>query len=165
MSDVKSFIISDLHLGHRNIVKYCSRPFINTHEMNVALVANWNNAVSNNDTVYFLGDLSRRTDFWFEKLNGNIVFIKGNHDSSEKIKFYQNYVLEYRGYKFFLSHRPNQAPKDWTGWSIFGHVHNNRLEEYPFIDIENKRINISIELIDYRPMNIDDLIRKIEKYT
>ena len=39
------FITSDLHLGHKNIIKYCDRPFRDTHDMNKNLVDNWNNAV------------------------------------------------------------------------------------------------------------------------
>lgn len=163
----KIFITSDLHLDHTNIIKYCKRPFINTEAMNTTLVDNWNNTISKKDTVYFLGDLaygrgSKSTDDWLKQLNGKIIFIKGNHDQSDKIKFHEIYTLEYSGYRFFLSHEPEQVPKDWDGWAICGHHHNNRSEEYPFIDKKNKRINISTELTKFRPVDIDDLIKKIE---
>ena len=164
----KTFITSDLHLDHTNIIKYCKRPFLNTEDMNKTLVDNWNNTISNKDTVYFLGDLaygkgSRNTDYWLKQLNGKIIFIKGNHDKSDKIKFHETYILEYGEYKFFLSHEPEQVPKDWDGWAICGHHHNNKLEEYPFIDKKHKRINVSIELTKFRPVDMDELIKKIEK--
>jgi calcineurin-like phosphoesterase family protein/2'-5' RNA ligase len=164
----KTFITSDLHLDHTNIIKYCKRPFLNTEDMNKTLVDNWNNIISNKDTVYFLGDLaygrgSRNTDYWLKQLNGKIIFIKGNHDKSDKIKLHETYILEYGGYKFFLSHEPEQVPKDWDGWAICGHHHNNKLDEYPFIDKKNQRINISTELTKFRPVDMDELIKKMEE--
>lgn len=164
----KTFITSDLHLDHTNIIKYCNRPFLNIEEMNKTIVDNWNNTISNKDIVFFLGDLaygrkSRSTDYWLKQLNGKIIFIKGNHDKSDKIKFHETYILKFREYKFFLSHDPEQVPKDWDGWVIFGHHHNNNLEQYPFIDKKKKQINISTELTKFRPILIDDLIKNIEE--
>ena len=167
-SKPKSFITSDLHLDHTNIIKYCKRPFINTEEMNKILIDNWNNTVSEKDTVYFLGDLafgsgSKSTDYWLKQLNGKIIFIKGNHDKSEKIKFHESYTLDYKNYKFLLTHEPEQVPNVWDGWAICGHHHNNKIQEYPFINKINKKINVSVELTKYRPVDIDEIIKKIEE--
>jgi calcineurin-like phosphoesterase family protein len=164
----KIFIASDLHLDHTNIIKYCKRPFLNTEEMNKTLIENWNNTISKKDTVYFLGDIaygrgSKSTDFWLNKLNGKIIFLKGSHDKSNKIKFHDTFILEYGDYKFFLAHEPEKVPKHWDRWAICGHHHNNKIKEYPFIDRKNKRINISVELTKYKPVEIDELIKKIEE--
>ncbi len=164
----KIFITSDLHMDHKNIMKYCVRPFLAVEDMNRTLVNNWNNTVSKKDTVYFLGDLafgrgSRSTDYWMKKLNGKIVFLKGNHDKSSKIKFHDNYTLEYRGYKFFLTHEPESIPEEWDGWAICGHHHNNKMDEYPFFDRENRRFNVSTELTKFCPIEMDDLIRQIQE--
>ena len=85
----------------------------------------------------------------------------GNHDKSDKIKIHDSYTLDYKGNKFFLTHRPEDVPKDWKGWAICGHHHNNKLEEYPFINKKNKRVNISTELTKFRPVDMDELIKKI----
>ncbi len=175
----KIFITSDLHLDHANIIKYCKRPFLNTDDMNKTLIDNWNNTISNKDTVYFLGDMSfgkgsRSADYWLSKLNGNIFFIRGfsykpsgernQHDRISKTKnVFDNLVIEYKNRKFFLVHDPDQVPSDWKGWAICGHHHNNKLEEYPFIDKVNKRINVSVELTKYKPVDIDNIIKMIEK--
>jgi calcineurin-like phosphoesterase family protein len=54
----KNFYIADLHFGHWNIVRYDNRPFESIEEMDNALIRNWNNVVSDEDTVYILGDIS-----------------------------------------------------------------------------------------------------------
>ncbi len=164
----KIFITSDLHLDHKNIIKYCKRPFIDVKDMNETLVSNWNATINKKDAVFFLGDLaygkgSKTFDQWADKLNGKIIFIKGNHDKSDKIPLYETYILRCCGYEFFLSHRPDQVPELWNGWSIHGHIHNNDLKKYPFIDKEHKKINVSIELTKYKPVSIYDLIKEIEK--
>ena len=51
------FFISDLHFSHTNIIKYESRPFANSVEMNDTLIKNWNMKVQPTDTVYILGTM------------------------------------------------------------------------------------------------------------
>lgn len=162
----KVFITSDLHLDHANIIKYCQRPFINVAEMNKTLVSNWNNTIRNKDKVYFLGDLafgtgSKSTDYWVKQLHGKIIFIKGNHERSEKLKLHERYILDYKGHKFYLTHDPADVPRDWTDWAICGHHHNNDIQKFPFIDKVNKRINVSVELTKFRPVDMDEIILKV----
>lgn len=164
----KIFFTSDLHLDHANIIKYCKRPFPNVSDMNSTLIRNWNDAVSNKDTIYFLGDLafgrsSMPTDYWLKKLNGKIIFIRGNHDKSSRIQFYDSLIFEHAGMKFFLTHRPENVPKDWDGWAICGHHHNHYPLEHPFINKKTKKINVSVELTRYRPVSIDEIMDKIKE--
>lgn len=159
----KVFLISDLHLDHYNIIKYCNRPFSSVREMNWFIVNNWNNVVKDNDVVYFLGDMSfgkgsREADYWLKKLKGKIIFIKGSHDKPKKIKTFNEFILEYKHIKFLLIHDPKDA-KNWNSWIVHGHHHNHDLENYPFINGEKKTINMSIELINYKPLDIEELFR------
>lgn len=163
----KIFVTSDQHFDHANIIKYCNRPFSDTEEMNKTLLHKWNNTVCNEDTVYFLGDLafgtgSRPTDYWVKQLNGKIIFIKGSHDRSKNINFLQNYKLQYGKYIFFLVHDPAHAPKNWNGWIIYGHLHNHA-PEYPFMNREKRTMNVSVELTNYKPVDMDEIIKKIEE--
>lgn len=157
------YVISDLHLDHANIIRYCARPFSysNTEEMNWVLINNWNNCIHGN-TIYFLGDLSfgkgsRPANYWLPKLNGDITFIRGNHEMN--VRGSKNYeILEYRNHRFLLVHDPDNLPIKWTGWIIHGHKHNNDMKNYPFINGEKKTINVSAELVNYHPLNLDFLI-------
>ena len=49
---------ADTHIGHRNIIKYCQRPFSDVEDMNKTLISNWNKVVGINDYVFHLGDFS-----------------------------------------------------------------------------------------------------------
>lgn len=55
------FFISDLHVGHANVIKFDGRPFQNTDEMHIELIKRWNSVVNTDSIVYFSEDL-----FFFE---------------------------------------------------------------------------------------------------
>ena len=81
---VTAWFTADLHLGHRNIVDYCNRPFHDVHAMNDALVENWNEAVAPGDTVGVVGDFAlgkiAETLPLVSKLHGHKILVAGNHD-------------------------------------------------------------------------------------
>ena len=47
---------ADFHLGHKNIIRYCNRPFETVEEMNHTILERLNACVKANDILYFLGD-------------------------------------------------------------------------------------------------------------
>jgi len=49
---------ADYHLSHKNIIKYCNRPFVNVNEMNTAILNNLESKVKQGDTLYFIGDIT-----------------------------------------------------------------------------------------------------------
>lgn len=81
-----TFLISDLHFGHRNILHIGKgRPFNTIEEHDQALIDNWNSVVKAGDLVYVLGDFSIETSIDkirepLSKLNGMKHLILGNHD-------------------------------------------------------------------------------------
>ena len=77
------YFTSDLHLGHKNCIEFCSRPFSDIEEMDEAIIDRWNSRVKNDDTVYIIGDLvweSSDPTKYISRLNGKKVLIAGNHD-------------------------------------------------------------------------------------
>lgn len=85
----KLYFTSDLHFFHANVIKHDSRPFKDVDEMNQTLIDNWNQTIKQDDTVFYLGDLSwsglQKTKEITDQLNGKIHFILGNHDNYKVI--------------------------------------------------------------------------------
>lgn len=96
--DPKTFFWSDPHFGHRNIIKYCHRPWNSGRDesgetvvtdddvrrMDDDLVANFNAAVGPDDLTWCLGDFAlgdrSRIPELVSRLNGRINLVMGNHD-------------------------------------------------------------------------------------
>lgn len=77
------YFTSDQHFGHKNVIKYCQRPYNNVEEMNEDIITRWNSVVTIDDTVYILGDFSlslEAVESIPHRLNGNKFLIPGNHD-------------------------------------------------------------------------------------
>ena len=155
---MNTYLTSDLHLGHSNIIKYCNRPFPDVESMNKYLITKWNETVSKSDKVYFLGDLSFLTEKWIPLLNGNITFIKGNHDKFKNTQSFPSIILEWQGECFYLIHNPRDVPPDWESWIIHGHVHNNK----PF-RVDEKTFNVSTDVTFFRPIELSYIIEKIKE--
>jgi calcineurin-like phosphoesterase family protein len=82
----KTFISSDHHFCHKNILKFCAdtRLFDSIEEHNEQLIVRHNEVVGAEDDVYFLGDFAF-TDAGMiatilDMMNGRKHFIFGNHD-------------------------------------------------------------------------------------
>ncbi|WP_169743623.1 metallophosphoesterase [Methanolacinia paynteri] len=164
------YLLSDLHLGHSDIIWGAARPYPpgDWKRMDKVLINNWNNIIKPSDTVYYLGDLTynldRRTcDYYLSKLNGNIEFIKGNHDGSME-GLPEQMTISYSGRDFLLVHDPKSRPEGYHGWTIHGHVHNSRISDYPFIDFTNKTINVCCELTGYHPIKLGEISGLIDLY-
>jgi len=151
-----TFVISDTHFSHERIRKYAKRPYRTTYGMNKSMVIKWNQSIFSQDTVYFLGDFAwSHIGYYITHLNGHKIFIRGNHD--DKLHgTKKSAVVEYEDYTFLLIHNPEWIT-DWNGWVIHGHVHNKK----PFIDLPRKRINVSVEMIGYRPVSLHRIVQTI----
>jgi calcineurin-like phosphoesterase family protein len=129
-----TFFTSDQHFDHKNIIKYCHRPFANVDEMNEALVEKHNAIVTNYDTVYHLGDFcfSGKGKSWLDRLNGRKhILIKGNHDHNHSLSFFDE-IYDVRKVKIgadsvWLSHYAHLVwPQAHYGvYHLFGHSHGN----------------------------------------
>lgn len=160
----KVFFISDLHLGHLNIIRYCNRPFKSLEEMEEEILRKWNETVGKDDVVFFGGDLvfgrrGKPPAHYLSQLNGTIYFVKGNHDKRKDISIpvYSYLDLRLGDIRFRLVHNPDEWGH-YKGWLIHGHHHNNRPEEFPIVDRGKRTINISCELLDYRPMSLWEML-------
>ena len=169
---MRRFLIADTHFGHRNIIEYAHRPFRDIDHMDKTLIRNWNQTVRKEDLVYVLGDftLSRRMEIisdLLEQLNGRKILIMGNHDT-RRARDYVACGFEVATRKpmmvepgVILMHKPFEDPSLTCPRYIyfFGHVHDKKC---PMDEIPNCRC-VSVERIDYRPIDLDQAISAIRK--
>jgi len=162
--NINYFVYSDTHFGHKNILKYDNRPFLNIKIHDEKLISNWNKQVGEDDVIFFLGDFALSSKWYMysimERLNGIKYFIKGNHDKKDTIKMYKEYgklllpIQKIVIYKqvFILCHYPIES---WEGRNaqrsihIHGHCHTENTKKF-----EN-RYNVSANRVDYIPVNVN----------
>ena len=75
------YFTADTHFGHCNVIRFCDRPFASAEEMDEAMIQNWNDRVTGNDTVYILGDMffrSTNAEEILKRLKGKKRLIFGN---------------------------------------------------------------------------------------
>jgi len=122
------WITSDHHFFHRNIIKYCNRPFNSVSEMNEFMIKKWNEKVGDNDIVLHLGDFAfkGRAREIRNRLNGTIILIRGNHDYN--LTEGEGFIIVDGSLTIgnkILSHRPLEIiPEGFI--NIFGHIHHNK---------------------------------------
>ena len=172
------FFISDLHVGHANVIKYDGRPFKTTDEMHVELIKRWNSVVGPDSIVYFLGDLSfTRSDMtkWFVwQLNGKIHAIAGNHDKPKDLRslgrfeevhdygteigVYDEDSLQSRGsqgyQKIVMAHYPilSWNKSHYGAWHLHGHCHGSLMKTMPDY-YKRKVMDVGCNMIDYTPIS------------
>ena len=176
-----SFLISDTHFGHAGVCKFLRedgvtklRPWDDPEEMDEFIVAAWNERVRPNDKVYHLGDvvMSRKHLAILERLNGDKVLIRGNHDIF-KLEDYTKYFRDVRGYHvmngMILSHIPvHEESLGRFGTNIHGHLHAGRVKKSWGVDDTSARRAIDpryhcvcVEQTDYAPILFEDVIKRI----
>lgn len=185
-----TWFTSDTHFCHANIINLSHRPFKTVEEMNETLIENWNNAVRPGDIVWHLGDVGMGPLLRFKhlvaRLNGHKHLISGNHDEVwsghrkahrvqrewlEVFDTIQPFArLKLAGQDVLMSHFPYRGGGNHTAterysdyqfpnngmWLIHGHVHN-------LWGQRNRQLNVGVDVCDYRPLIIDEIVSIIEK--
>lgn len=168
------YFTSDLHLGHKNVLKLCNRPFSSIEEMDACLIDNWNSRVTNNDTVYILGDLMFRNSVppeeYLSQLKGKKHLIRGNHDRDWMKKvdinkyFVSNENLSFISdgkHRITVCHYPMMSwPHISTnGYMVFGHIHHNTDAVYwPIIEQSELMLNAGVDINGFKPVTFDELV-------
>ncbi len=172
MSNKQTHFTSDLHLFHKNILKFTRRPVKSVEEMHKVLVENWNSDVNPDDDVYILGDTSfgkvSETLEIIKELNGNLYFLQGNHCSDNlmnqlrKLPKCHAYSTPYLKRKFdkqhvIMCHYPIACwdKERYGSYMLYGHTHNT-------YENHGKSIDVGIDAAwenygKFRPLTIDEI--------
>ena len=179
------YFTADTHFCHSNIIGSCDRPFEDVHEMNEAMIENWNSYVTGRDEIYILGDFLYKGKVWeanaiLAKLKGRKFLIKGNHEkyltdpnfNTEVFEWIKDYhVFMYDGVLITLFHYPMLL---WHGSHrgsihLYGHVHNNGIKDPDFGKQLNllgpRAINVGVDVNDFFPVSIKTIMDKANEKT
>lgn len=170
MSDV--YVISDLHLGHKNILKFAGtfRYGSTVDEHDDWLVEQWNSVVTKRDWVWVLGDVAFNKDalHLMQMMRGNKRLILGNHDMFP-LGLYNKYFVSIHGLvsksvngrRAWLSHAPIHQDELRGCKNIHGHVHMNYIvkqnDDYKYAR-DDRYVNACVEASYGVPRKLTDLV-------
>lgn len=170
-----TFFTADLHLGHKNIIEFCNRPFKDVEHMNKRLIANINERCKPTDTLYHLGDFAFTSgqqgtpinpQQYEEMINCKVIHIMGNHDKNNSLRRSIRYAeLHAGGYRLCLQHKPPEILRCFPGATeqnevyLVGHVH----QLWTRITIKGRLvINMGTDVWDYYPKSLPEIIKHIQ---
>ena len=182
---------SDLHFGHRNILKFCKRPWDTVEEMNEGLIQNWNRVVGKDDLVFNLGDFAFATNGrWKElinRLNGHIHLILGNHDvvrwpGDKTMELFDSVshqmILKIDGRTVYLNHYPYlcfggawRKPENAV-YQLFGHTHSGPncggTDTDRLVNLFPYQYDVGVDNNNYTPVSwqqVQEIINKQVEYS
>lgn len=138
---MKTFITSDLHFEHKNILKYSPLTrgqYKCITEMREDIIAKWNSKVAPKDLVYILGDVAfctaKQAAEIMGRLNGKKILVIGNHDEklvqnqefcSQFIEVTHYKTITHKGVFIVMSHFPFLQWDRMHRGSVhfYGHLH------------------------------------------
>ena len=181
---MKTFFISDLHLGHANVIHFDSRPWETVEEMDAGLIERWNRKVRKEDHVYVLGDFAYKNrtpvEEYTKQLNGFIHLIRGNHDKrSEAYECCFREVVDYKDLtimeegvkcRLTLSHYfiPLYDGARHMAFMLHGHTHKTKesvmeeklKDEIRAAGIRCEAYNVGAMWQDYEPQTLSEIIAR-----
>lgn len=164
------WLISDTHFNHSKLEDWGARSGTWQTQLYEGI-----NHIPDGDTLIHLGDICIGNDAEVhEQIKlcvGNkvrTILVRGNHDK-KGVAWYENngwdFVVDgleliYQGHYLHLTHRPARY-NNQNSFNIHGHTHGNlhRSEEYLEFYDKTYHIDISPELMGFKPIRLDTLLK------
>jgi len=153
------FFTADQHLYHKNVIKYCNRPFNNVEEMSETIISNHNEVVNKNDTVIHAGDftfVNNRQDVQkiIDRLNGTNIFLKGCHDRwlpNNNPQIWRKTIN--KQYIVVCHYNMRTWPRSHYGsWQLFAHSHGT-------LDPVGKQHDIGVDNNNFYPVSFNKITK------
>ena len=157
-----TWIITDTHFWHHNIIKYCDRP----KDHNERMIQAWCDMVQPEDEIIHLGDVifgSKKSGLvdLLASLPGIKHHIRGNHDKKSPDYYVDSGFTTSANFfvrdQIYFSHRPEQVLRPGCKINIHGHVHNAQPREYHYFP---KSVALIIEYEDYKPVDLEEFMAR-----
>lgn len=166
------FFISDLHLGHRNIVNFVDkngegklRPFDSIEQHDEFVIDSINRVVAPSDRLILVGDcvMNKKHMNMLERINGRKTLVFGNHDP-RAVEYIAPYFEQIGGAiemdMFIVTHipvHPLQLVHRFDG-NIHGHLHDCVVPDPRNPDNADPRyFNVCVEQLNYTPIAFEEL--------
>ena len=157
------FYTADLHFHYEPFLP--SRPFDTVEDMDRQLIDRWNEAVSEDDTVYVVGDVGYNRGLVpgdaLSRLRGHKHLIRGNHDTGfenagELYRYFETVTdfneIDDGDTHIILCHYPILYRK--RGYMVHGHLHQTRGPEYDILRRLPRMLNAGVDVNFYRPVTL-----------
>lgn len=161
------FYTADLHFHYKPFLP--GRPFASVEEMDEAMIRLWNETVTDEDSVYVVGDVGYNGGYVpgdaLGRLQGRKHLIRGNHDTgfenAPKLFDYFETVTDFNEIDdgethILLCHYPILYRK--RGYMIHGHLHQARGPEYDTLRQMPRMLNAGVDVNFYRPVTLAQLV-------
>lgn len=161
------FYTADFHFHYKPFLP--GRPFASVEEMDEAMIRLWNETVTDEDTVYVVGDVGYNGGYVpgdaLGRLRGRKHLIRGNHDTgfenAPKLFDYFETVTDFNEIDdgethILLCHYPILYRK--RGYMIHGHLHQARGPEYDILRQMPRMLNAGVDVNFYRPVTLAQLV-------
>jgi len=158
---MKTFLVADLHFGHKNIIKYENRPFASVEQMNEMLLQNINETVQSDDELFILGDFafcggSKIQELRKEIKCKTIQLVLGNHDRHHSPQWWRekgfsevyDHPIIFQNF-LILSHEPVYMNNNMPYVNVHGHTHSTKLS--------GRFFNACVENHDYTPFPLEKI--------
>ncbi len=139
--------------------------------MDRELINRWNSVVTDDDTVFMIGDFSiypkEKTKEICHKLKGEKILISGNHDNNSEEYYYECGFKNVYQYPIILeefwmiSHKPLYLNKNMPYANIYGHVHGNEM----YVNYSNQSFCACVERINYTPISWEQIKEKMNLFS
>lgn len=179
--DEKIWFTADTHFGHKNIIRFCQRPFVDVEEMNRVMIENWNRVVGVDDLVFHLGDFSvggaAEWTSLLDNLHGKIVLILGNHDMNNVNQGFMRRFLDIKmqmlisigKQRIYLNHYPFlcYGGAYRNTWQLFGHVHSSPyrtgLDSSRLDHLFSSQYDVGVDINNFTPVSYEQISKKIQE--
>lgn len=185
---MKTYITSDWHFFHKNMIGEngfisVRKKYKTIEQMNEALLLSINSLVTNDDVLIHCGDISMNSKHkevynLLTQLKGQLILIKGNHDTSKLFTYINNnnyllgngkpkFVTEEVGRRFkkdgsvfYITHYPLHIGENRKNmYNLCGHIHENYAQ---FSNILNVGVDSPEHPFGFQPMLLEDAINLVK---
>lgn len=166
------YLISDLHLGHANILRHDKRPFTDIKHHDGCMRAACADVMSPGITLWILGDVAaKRADLELLMCDlrgrgGKTVLIRGNHDDKAAWKhrdvfdeaYEARYVRVNNDVKMYLSHYAHRVWRNshHGAYHFYGHSHGH-------LPGSGRSMDVGAPCVGYKPICLTECVQRLRE--